>query len=499
MLPQLWTIVVGKGDRDLLAETLGSLPLKFLSGVLVDDSPEGQLKPLLPAGWSYLRSQPARGTLGAINLGIEACTLEWLTVLLEGDRWLGTPEWPQQPEVDGWLSRSAEGEAWHGLETRLLRKQLFEQHGLPPAAAGWSALSGWLFYVEQQNAQMAPLKQSWWSSSRRQGLDWSQRAIAMSRAAQGRSYYQGGFAPGGLNLQLRVENPELWAVWSEIWAPYTQEAGENTLTATVYQESEPAWGESPQDGRLTPRQACQGRRTLPGEWPCVYQRPALQCISDGQGQLLACLRAPQELTPTDLGKPLVQLLLQELEARGRQVFHASLLAWQGRGVLLVGPENAGKSSLLLDCLREGWSFVADDLVVMRGDSKMGSGLYAGLWLKPEDVPQEGPWKEAWLGSPQDPKGVLRLSRCLPAAQILREVPIEAVACPVHRPNGSLETTPLQPTRALQVLLGSTLHYQVGGASQAKLEQASALAALPAFRFPLGTPGQNQKRMRHILQ
>ena len=143
--------------------------------------------------------------------------------------------------------------------------------------------------------------------------------------------------------------------------------------------------------------------------------------------------------------------------------------------------------------------MADDLVVIQKDSNcLSRGLYAGLWLKPEDVPEEGPWKEAWLGSPQDPKGVLRLSRCLPAAQILREVQVEAVACPVLRSNDSLETTPLPATRALQVLLGSTFHCQVGSATQAKFEQACALAALPVYQFPLGQRHQQAHRLRQLL-
>lgn len=47
---------------------------------------------------------------------------------------------------------------------------------------------------------------------------------------------------------------------------------------------------------------------------------------------------------------------------GPACLHASAAAWCGRGVLLLGPPGAGKSSLLAGLLAAGAYLVADDLV-----------------------------------------------------------------------------------------------------------------------------------------
>ena len=55
-----------------------------------------------------------------------------------------------------------------------------------------------------------------------------------------------------------------------------------------------------------------------------------------------------------------------------RMVHASCAAWEGSGVLLVGPPGAGKSDLLLRLLGEGWALVADDQVrlVAAGDGTL---------------------------------------------------------------------------------------------------------------------------------
>ena len=49
--------------------------------------------------------------------------------------------------------------------------------------------------------------------------------------------------------------------------------------------------------------------------------------------------------------------------------HASCAAFDGDGVLFLGPPGTGKSELVLRLLRRGWTLVADDQVEIEGDAQ----------------------------------------------------------------------------------------------------------------------------------
>ncbi len=48
--------------------------------------------------------------------------------------------------------------------------------------------------------------------------------------------------------------------------------------------------------------------------------------------------------------------------------HASCAAFDGDGVMFLGPPGSGKSELVLRLLRRGWSLVADDQVELEADA-----------------------------------------------------------------------------------------------------------------------------------
>jgi hypothetical protein len=54
--------------------------------------------------------------------------------------------------------------------------------------------------------------------------------------------------------------------------------------------------------------------------------------------------------------------------------HAACITRQGLGVLLCGKSGAGKSVLALECARNGWSFVTDDVTYLLRDSESLSVL-----------------------------------------------------------------------------------------------------------------------------
>ena len=79
-------------------------------------------------------------------------------------------------------------------------------------------------------------------------------------------------------------------------------------------------------------------------------------------------RGDGRVTPERYGL-LTFALLALLDGAGRYPLHAAaLVAPTGEGVLLVGPSDAGKSTMTLHLVRAGWAFLTDDSVLVRRTS-----------------------------------------------------------------------------------------------------------------------------------
>jgi hypothetical protein len=78
-----------------------------------------------------------------------------------------------------------------------------------------------------------------------------------------------------------------------------------------------------------------------------------------------------------------------LASQGAVQIHAAALEHNGRGMLIVGPKRAGKTSLLIHSLREAGSlFIANDRAVVSGDSQVGwrlGGMPTVISIRPGTV------------------------------------------------------------------------------------------------------------------
>ena len=78
-----------------------------------------------------------------------------------------------------------------------------------------------------------------------------------------------------------------------------------------------------------------------------------------------------------------------LASQGAVQIHAAALEHNGRGILIVGPKRAGKTSLLIHCLSEAGSlFIANDRAVMSSDSRLGwrlGGMPTVISIRPGTV------------------------------------------------------------------------------------------------------------------
>jgi hypothetical protein len=72
-------------------------------------------------------------------------------------------------------------------------------------------------------------------------------------------------------------------------------------------------------------------------------------------------------------------------AQGLVPLHAACVGLGGRGILLMGPTGAGKSTLALQCLLEGFDFLAEDSVFVAPDSMRATGTANFLHVRADSL------------------------------------------------------------------------------------------------------------------
>jgi hypothetical protein len=110
------------------------------------------------------------------------------------------------------------------------------------------------------------------------------------------------------------------------------------------------------------------------------------------------------------------LAYMQLAQRAVVPVHASCVAREGRGILLCGASEAGKSTLAYACARSGWTYISDDAVFLlpgtEGNVALGRHRY--LRLRP-DAPRLFPELESFV------------SRMRPNGKLALEVPVKELA------------------------------------------------------------------------
>lgn len=360
---------------------------------------------------------------------------------------------------------------------------------LPPLnpLLGNLAEAQWFVEAERRGALLRFLPQAQLHRAGQAGPDWSAEWQSLVDSATGRAYHEAFFAlPPGL-LHLQVENLSLFQNWCQAWAPYRSQPGEAGLQVQIFEEYRPWWPPAAESWRLTPRQQCQGQLT---DWESndyVTQRPALSMIyRPHSSRAMGCLSAPQHLTLTDLGRPLELLLLRWLWQRQLHVYHATVVAWQGQGVLLVGHENSGKSTIAAACLEAGWEFVADDQVVLTSEQGQvyAQGLHACIWLPAPQAVRFPGLSADYQTNGLEPKGLLTLAQAIPPHRLLRRSPVRAVVCPQVGSEPGL--SPCRRSQALLILAASSFHKMPGAQQQSRLDLAhQAVQSVDCWTLELG--------------
>ncbi len=166
-------------------------------------------------------------------------------------------------------------------------------------------------------------------------------------------------------------------------------------------------------------------------------------------------------------------------------FHSALLSKDGRGVAIVGPSTAGKSTLATALWRSGWDFLCDDLTIAIGNRAVAGPRRVSL----REGSRELVGEEVW-GSVETTPGYRRTRVGLlfhPMHQVTESPAVDLRAVIFLRRNGAPEDvdgpTMMNAARAAIALLPYTNLGRNLAFPDALAPIADLMSVVPAYDLP----------------
>ena len=134
------------------------------------------------------------------------------------------------------------------------------------------------------------------------------------------------------------------------------------------------------------------------------------------------------------------------------VLHAAGVSWAGRGLLLIGPGGAGKTTLTAALNASGWALLSDDVIPVTPTGQL-LGLGMSLCLKAGSWPALAPWLPSLDGAPLVERAGQMVRFPPPPGPIHRgPLPTAAFLFPCYQAGREAVLEPLDPVRVLQGLI-----------------------------------------------
>ncbi|WP_157558082.1 HPr kinase/phosphorylase [Niabella aurantiaca] len=172
-----------------------------------------------------------------------------------------------------------------------------------------------------------------------------------------------------------------------------------------------------------------------------------------------------------------------------QLVHAGAMAREGKGVLITGPSGSGKSTSCLTLLRAGYQYLGDDYVwVELGGCPHVHTLYQTAKVAPDNLRERFPdWlphvvNKELLGQQ---KAIFYIREQWRNA-FINAAALNAVLLPKVMPQERSVFEQIRPAQALLAMAPTTLHHLPHHREAAYQKLMKISAALPCFRWNLGT-------------
>jgi hypothetical protein len=219
------------------------------------------------------------------------------------------------------------------------------------------------------------------------------------------------------------------------------------------------------------------------------------------------LVSPQMLRhPYHTRYELIEFAVFTLAARSQRLvpLHAACVGQGGRGILLMGPSSAGKSTVALQCLLGGFEFLSEDSVFVAPDTMLATGVANFLHVRTDSL--------EWLGRSRAAAAIAKSPVIQRRSGVekfevdLRKGPYRLARTPLRivgvafLSSRKAGTRPLLRPMSKSVLIDNLMREQAYGASQPQWQMfRRKISKLPAFELRRGGhPAEAAEALRSLL-
>jgi hypothetical protein len=233
---------------------------------------------------------------------------------------------------------------------------------------------------------------------------------------------------------------------------------------------------------------------------------ALTAAEPEAGRAFFHLPDATRIPASERAAPLRDALQLLMAARGRLMTHAGAVGRRGKGVLLVGPGGAGKSTLALACALAGMEIAGDDYVLLEPEPPTAHAMQSTAKLTEDSaerlgIPTAAIDSAGFEPTVEGPAKALVDIRALAPGKIRRHLEIGAVVAPSLGPGGPAPPVlrAISAAEGLRAVAPSTIVQSgfAGGPALAAL--ARLVRRVPSYALELGPePAANVEAIDRLV-